>query len=104
MKLTPLPLSIAILLSSTSIAQALTVDELAAQFEAYKKVQDAKFEQLSSKNAQLQLQNQTLKNKIENTEQQVANNTAAVEVVSESYETVSKTAEWFNSTTIGGYG
>lgn len=104
MKLKLLPFSIAILLGSTTNVQALTVDELAAQFEAYKKVQDAKFEQLSSENAQLQLQNQTLKNKIENTEQQVANNTAAVEVVSESYEVVSKTAEWFNSTTIGGYG
>ena len=73
MKMKSLPLSIAILLGSTSVAQAITVDELAAQFEAYKKTQ-------------------------------VANNTAAVEVVSENYDVVSKTAEWFNNTTIGGYG
>ncbi|MCK5478519.1 MAG: hypothetical protein KAI44_06355 [Methylococcales bacterium] len=99
-----LPLSIAILLGSTSVAQAITVDELAAQFEAYKKTQDAKFDRLGSANTALKQQNQALKEQIDNTQLQVANNTAAVEVVSENYDVVSKTAEWFNNTTIGGYG
>ena len=58
MTLKSLPLSIAIILGSTSTAHALTVDELAAQFEAYKKQQDVKFSQLSSENSQLKHQNQ----------------------------------------------
>ena len=104
MKLKTLPLSITLLLSSTSIAHALTVEELAAQFESYKKQQAVKFEQLSTENKQLKQKNNALKEKIETTQQQVANNTAAVEVVGESFDDVSKTAEWFNNTTIGGYG
>lgn len=104
MKIKFLPLSIAILLGSTSAAQAITVDELAAQFEAYKKTQDVKFDRLSSSNSALKRQNQALIEQIDNTQQQVANNTAAVEVVSENYDVVSKTAQWFDKTTIGGYG
>lgn len=104
MKLNPLSVAIALLIGSTSTAQALSVDELAAQFEAYKKVQDTKFNQLSSENSQLKQQNQTLKQNIKNTQQQVATNTAAVEIVSDNYDVVSNTAEWFNNTTIGGYG
>lgn len=105
MKIKSIPLSIAIILgSSSSVIQALTVDELATQFEAYKKEQNIKFERLSSENAALKKQNQLLNNKVENTEQQIANNTAAVEVVSENYEVVGNAAEWFNNTTIGGYG
>jgi len=100
----PLSLAITLLLGTSSSVHALTVDELAAQFESYKKQQDVKFNQLSSENTLLKQQNQDLKNKFENTLQQVANNTAAVEVVSESYDDVSKSAEWFNSTSIGGYG
>ncbi len=104
MKIKSLPLSIAIILGSTSAAQALTVDELAAQFESYKKQQEVKFNQLSSENSQLKQQNQVLKEKIDTTEQQVANNTAAVEVVSENYDVAVKTSEWFNNTSLGGYG
>ena len=104
MILKSLPLTIAIVLNSTSIAQAITVDELAAQFEAYKKQQDVRFNQLSSENSQLKHQNQALKEKIETTEQQVASNTAAVEVVSENYDVAIQTSEWFNKTTLGGYG
>jgi len=99
-----LSLAIALLIGSAPAAQALTVDELAAQFEAYKKQQDEKFEQLSSENAQLKQQNNALKDKVENTQEQVATNTAAVEVVSESYDVVAKTAQWFDKTSIGGYG
>ncbi len=104
MKLKKLSATFAFILGSISTAQALTVDELAAQFETYKIQQDIKFKQLSSENAALKQQNQLLKDKVDNTQQQVANNTAAVEVVSENFDVVSKTAEWFNNTTIGGYG
>ncbi len=96
--------SIALLLGTSMPVQALTVDELAAQFESYKKQQSVKFDQLSTENAHLKAQNKNLKHQIKNTQQQVATNTAAVEVVSESYEEVGKTNEWFNNTTIGGYG
>jgi len=99
-----LPYTIALLLGTSLPAQALTVDELAAQFESYKKQQAAKFEKLSVENKNLKEQNNTLKHKIENTQQQVATNTAAVEVVSENYEEVGKAGEWFNNTSIGGYG
>ena len=104
MKIKTLPLSIAIILSSTSIAQAITADELAAQFETYKKQQDLRFNQLSSENSQLKQQNQILKQKIDTTEQQVASNTAAVEVVSENYDVAIQTSEWFSNTSLGGYG
>jgi len=50
MKIKSLSLSIGLLLGSVTIAHALTVDELAAQFEAYKKVQDRKFDQLNNEN------------------------------------------------------
>lgn len=103
MKLSPLTCTIALLLG-TSTAHALTVDELAAQFETYKKQQDIKFDRLSSENTALKKQNNNLKQKIENTQQQVANNTTAVEVVSENIDVVGKTAGWFNNTTVGGYG
>ncbi len=99
-----LPLTIALLLGTSTSVHALTVDELARQFESYKKQQETKFEQLSSENSSLKRQNQNLKTKIENTQQQVNTNTAAVEVVSENYDVVGKTAEWFSNTTIGGYG
>ncbi|KAF3977508.1 MAG: porin [Methylococcales symbiont of Iophon sp. n. MRB-2018] len=85
-------------------AQALTVEELAAQFESYKKQQDVRFEQLSSENAQLKQQNAQLQQNFNNTQSQVSNNTTAVEVISENYEGVQKASEWFNNTTIGGYG
>ncbi|MEE9337366.1 MAG: porin [Methylococcaceae bacterium] len=104
MKLKPLTFSIAMLIGSTSIAQAITVEELAAQFEAYKKEQAEKFEQLSSENQSLKQQNKKLKEKADTTEQQVANNTAAVEVVSENIEESNTLASWFNRTTVGGYG
>ena len=104
MKIKLLPLSIAIILGSTSTVQAITVDELAAQFEAYKKQQDVRFDQMSSENSRLRQQNQVLKEKIDITEEQVANNTAAVEVVSENYDVTNQTSDWFSKTTLGGYG
>ncbi len=102
MKLKHLPL--ALFLSTSSTAHALTVEELAEQFEAYKKEQDIKFDNLSSENASLKQQNQSLKKQMDDTEQQVENNTAAVEVVSENTPMIEKLAGWFDRTTIGGYG
>lgn len=104
MKLLQQSLSIAFLLSINSNAQALTVDELAAQFESYKQQQEAKINQVISENKQLKSQNATLIKSVADTKQQVASNTAAVEVVAENYDIVKETAEWFNKTSIGGYG
>ena len=98
-----IPIAITALLSLPA-AQAMTVEELAAQFESYKIQQDAKFKQLSSENAQLKQQNQQLQKSISNTQSQVTNNTTAVEVISENYDGVQKASEWFNNTSIGGYG
>jgi hypothetical protein len=97
-------LSIVLLLSANSSAQAITADELAAQFESYKQQQEQKINQVISENKQLKQQNDTLIKTIENTRQQVADNTAAVEIVAENYDVVKKTAAWFDKTTIGGYG
>jgi len=91
-------------LFSLPAAQAMTVEELAAQFESYKIQQDAKFKKLSSENAQLIQQNQQLQKSISNTQSQVTNNTTAVEVISENYDGVQTASEWFNRTTVGGYG
>jgi len=105
MKKSTLPFSIALVLGSISIAQAMSVDELATQLEEYKKQQAIKFDRLSSENNSLKQQNQVLKEKVENTQQQVTENTTAVEVVSDNFEgATSKIASWFNRTTIGGYG
>lgn len=97
MKLNTLSFSIAILLGSTSAAQALSVEELADQFEAYKKEQDVRFNQLSNENSSLKKENQQLKERVDN-------NTSAVEVVSENIEETSSIASWFKRTTLGGYG
>ncbi|MCK4842126.1 MAG: hypothetical protein KAT04_09630 [Methylococcales bacterium] len=83
---------------------ALTVDELASQFESYKKQQATKFKQLSTKNHDLNQQNRALKQKIEATQDQVSNNAAAVEVISENFDGVKQSSGWFADTTIGGYG
>ena len=105
MTLTKTHLAIAIpslLLNST--AQAITVDELAAQFESYKKQQAIELKKIADENQDLKKQNQELKQKIESTQQQVENNTTAVETVSENVSVGSKVSEWFDKTTIGGYG
>jgi cell division protein FtsB len=98
-----LPL-IAMLFLCLPTAQAMTVDELAAQFESYKKQQDARFEKLSTENVQLKQQNLQLQQSINSTQSQVTNNTTAVEVISENYDGVQNASGWFNNTTIGGYG
>lgn len=92
-------------ISATMPAQAITVDELAQQFEAYKIQQAAEFKKLSDENNQLKSKNTELKEKIDKTEQQVKNNTAAVETVSDAVETsVPSGGKWYDKTSIGGYG
>ena len=87
-----------------SNAQAITTDELAAQFEVYKKQQARLLGKISQENAGLKQQNQALKSQIEATQSQVKNNTTAVETVADSTSVSSKVGQWFTNTTIGGYG
>ncbi len=92
-------------ISATMPAHAITTDELAQQFEAYKMQQAAEFKKLSDENNQLKSKNTELKEKIDTTEQQVKNNTAAVETVSDAVETSTPSGDkWYDKTTIGGYG
>ncbi|MDQ7091001.1 MAG: porin [Methylococcales bacterium] len=88
----------------TSTAHAITADELAVQFEAYKKQQAIALEKISRENSSLKQQNKTLKTKLESTQKQVKNNTVAVETVSDNVTVSSQVSGFFNNTTIGGYG
>lgn len=92
------------LLSCSMPSMAMTVQELAAQFEAYKKQQAEKFEQLSHENALLKEQNQDLKTILQSTQQQVSSNADAVEVISENIEENENSSDIFANTTLGGYG
>lgn len=94
---------IAILVWSTN-AQAMTVDELAAQFENYKKQQADEFNKIRSENAQLKAQNQKLKTQLSKTQDQVDNNTLAVETVGDSVESTTQSSSWADNTHLGGYG
>ena len=85
-------------------AQAITADELAIQFEAYKKQQAEVLEKITQENSGLKKQNKTLKTKLEQTEKQVKNNTTAVETVADNVTVASSVGQWFDSTTIRGYG
>ncbi len=99
--------SLAIIISSlllTSNVQAITADELAIQFETYKKQQALALKKITQENSALKQQNKLLKNKFESTQKQVKNNTIAVETVSDNVTVASKIGQWFNKTTIGGYG
>jgi len=58
---------------------ALTVDELAAQFESYKQQQALEFEKIRSENKALIAHNNTLKKALKNTQAQVENNAVAFE-------------------------
>ena len=98
-----LTLFISILVGSTSV-QAMTVNELAAQFEAYKIQQAAELEKIRVKNDDLKAENFQLKTQIEETREQVENNTVAVDTVSDSFESTGSKSHWYDRTTIGGYG
>ena len=85
-------------------AQALTVDELAAQFESYKQQQALEFEKIRSENQALVAQNKTLKKALKNTQAQVENNTVAFETVADAFAESGSGSNWTNNTSIGGYG
>lgn len=88
----------------SSQGRAITVEELAIQFGQYKQQQAQEFSKLRDENVRLREENKELKADIEKTQEQVETNTTAVESVAENYDIVGKAAEWFNKTTIGGYG
>lgn len=88
----------------TPPAQAITADELAVQFEIYKKQQAIALKKIAQENTTLKQQNQILKNQLKNTEKQVKNNTTAVETVTDNAAGTSRIEQWFDKTTIGGYG
>jgi len=99
------PLALVSALTIAMPAQAITADELAQQFEAYKAQQATEFDKLRQENQQLKSKNTELKNKIEDTEQQVKNNTAAVETVSDAVDNSTPSGDhWYDKTSIGGYG
>ena len=83
---------------------ALTVDELAAQFESYKKQQALEFEKIRSENQALVAQNKTLKKALKNTQAQVENNAVAFETVADAFAESGGSSSWTNDTSIGGYG
>jgi hypothetical protein len=92
-----------LLISSTDV-YAITVEQLAQQFETYKQQQAVEISQIRQENAKLKAENKVLLEKFEQTQQQVENNTVAVETVSETYETGSQSSGWWDRTTVGGYG
>lgn len=92
------------LLGTTTTAYAITVEELAAQFEAYKKQQEVELEKIREKNDDLKAENFKLKTQLEETREIVDNNVAAVETVSETFEADEGKSRWYDRTSIGGYG
>ncbi len=93
-----------ILLGLSCPGHAITVEELAEQFELYKKQQAKEFTKLHEENVRLRQENNELKSQFQTTQEQVDSNTTAVETVADSYDGAAKVAEWFDKTTIGGYG
>ena len=93
-----------LLLGLPSIASALTVEQLAAEFDTYKKQQAVELDKIRQENQSLRSENQTLKAEVEQTQQQIQTNTEAVDAVAENYDAVEKVTGWWDRTTIGGYG
>ena len=87
-----------------SNVHAITVDELAEQFETYKKQQAKLIGKISQENTRLKQQNQELKSQVNKTQQQVTTNTTAVEIIADNNNVSSKIGQWFTNTTIGAYG
>ena len=100
---TLLAIAVSSILGATSAA-AMTVDDLASQFEAYKKQQEIELSKIRQENATLKAENQSLRTQFEETRKQVENNAVAVETVSDSYDTVQQKDGWWERTSIGGYG
>ena len=98
--------AIALLISLgwNSPGYTITVEELAEQFELYKKQQAKEFTNLRKENIRLREENNQLKSQFQTTQEQVDSNTTAVEIAVDSYDSISKVAGWFDRTTLGGYG
>ncbi len=90
------------LLCSPVLAHAMTVDELAAQFEAYKQQQANVLGKIVQENTQLKQQNQALKTKIATTLTAVEINTNAVETIADNMQ--ASVGGWFERTSLGAYG
>lgn len=97
-------LSVFISLNWPTTANALTVDELVAQFENYKKQQAVALEKNRSENVKLKAQNEALMIELANIQDQVDNNTLAVETVGDSVDSAGQASSWLDTTRIGGYG
>ena len=95
---------LSILLTAAPPLYAITTDQLARQFESYKKEQAAEFDKIRSENAQLKAENSKLRKNVEQTQQQVETNTEAVEVISDNVENNVAGDRWYDKVTIGGYG
>lgn len=85
-------------------AQAMTTDQLAAQFENYKKQQSKEFAAIKQQNRALVAHNKTLKKALKNTQAQVENNAVAFETVADAFAESGGESTWTNDTSIGGYG
>ncbi len=101
---TLLTMAIAAIVSQSPTAQAITANQLAEQFEAYKAKQAKELAVIRAENAQLKQENATLKKQFEETQRQVSNNAEAVDTVAENLETGTGKSGWWEKTTIGGYG
>ncbi len=85
-----------------TVANAITTNELAAQFEAYKKQQAVELDKNRAENAKLIEQNRALSVELANTQDQVDINALAVETVGDNAG--GSSSSWADSTSIGGYG
>ncbi len=85
-----------------TVANAITTNELAAQFEAYKKQQAVELDNNRAENAKLMEQNRALTVELANTQDQVDKNALAVETVGDNVG--GSSSSWTDSTSVGGYG
>lgn len=86
------------------MTQAITVEELAAQFEQYKQQQAQELKKQRQENAELKAQNKALTVELAKTQDQVDNNTLAVETVGDNLESGGSSGSWADQTSVGGYG
>ncbi len=99
-----LSIAITAIASQSPTALAITADQLAEQFEAYKAQQAKELAAIRAENEQLKQRNAELKKQFEETQRQVSNNAEAVDTVAENLETGSSKPGWWEKTSIGGYG
>jgi len=99
-----LSMAITTIAFQVSPVQAITANQLAEQFEAYKTQQAKELAAIRAENAQLKQENAALKKQFEETKLQVSNNAEAVDTVADNLESGSSKSGWWEKTTIGGYG